>query len=181
MYTSTYKLRSYADQNKQDWVYTSAALPHKGDAPLAQRGHSGSLTLNFEDPLSPQDQPDYDVTYTFNRATDTYTRYMGGAPHIDSNTGKVLTPSNVIVIKTANGVADPSAGITPGSILIPTVGSGMAIYFRDGKVLQGHWQQKNENAPLRFLDGRWGPVAFNPGQTWIEVAPVTSPATWQFH
>jgi hypothetical protein len=180
MYTSTYKLRAYASQHKQNWAYTRAYLPHKPDAPLKQRGHAGFLTINFVDPLNPAPQPDYDVKYVFNRTSNTYTRYMGGVPHVDANTNRVLMPSNVIVMKTANAVSDPNAGITPDSILIPTIGSGQAWYFRDGRVQYGHWQQKNQDAPLRFYDGRWHLVAFNPGQTWIEVAPATTGVSWTF-
>jgi hypothetical protein len=180
MYTSTYKLRAYARQHNQNWAFLEANLPHKPNAPLSRRGHSGSISIHFVDPLNPQEQPNYDVQYTYNRATNAYTRYMGGSPHVDSATNRVLAPANVIVMRTNNAVPDPAAGPTPDSILIPTIGSGKAWFFRDGTVQFGHWQQRNQNAPLRFYDARWHAVAFNPGQTWVEVAPSTTAVTWQF-
>jgi hypothetical protein len=180
LYTSTYKLRAYADQNHQDWTYTQAYLPHKSPAPLAGRGHSGSISIVFENPLYPQDNPEYDVSYQYDRASNTYLRVMGGTPHIDQSTGTQLRPANVVIMQTKDATTDPNAGPTPQSILIPTLGAGTAWYFRDGTVQQGSWQQTNQYAPLRFLDRRRRQVSFNPGQTWIEVVPASSRATWQF-
>ncbi len=178
MYTSTLKLRQYAQQHHQNWAYTNAYLLHKAPAPLSHRGRATAITINFEDPLNPQPQPDYDVRYVYDRSTNTYTRYMGGARHIDADTGKTLRPANVIVMRTGNAVPDPAAGITPDSIRIPVIGRGPAIYFRDGKVQQGTWSLPRLNAPLAFYVKGGRKAAFNPGQTWIEVVPPSSPLHW---
>ncbi|MGI8967653.1 MAG: DUF3048 domain-containing protein [Chloroflexota bacterium] len=181
LYTSTYKLREYATQHGQDWTYGGASFLHKNPALLRARGHAGSLSLTFENPLYPQVNPDYDVRYVYDRASDTYVRYMGGAPHIDANTGKTLAPANVVVMQTGAAAFDPRAGITPQSITIPVIGRGVAWYFRDGGVQRGAWQQVNQNAPLQFFDRKGHGIALNPGQTWIEVVPASSQATWSFH
>jgi len=183
MYASTSKLRAYADRNRQDWAYEQAYLLHKVGEPLAHRGHSGSVSISFVDPLAPQPNPGYAVQYRYDRRSNTYERFMGGSPHVDANTGKALWPSNIVVMRTPPAVADPNAGNCPcsaGSILIPNLGSGSAWYFRDGKVLSGEWQQKDQFAPLRFFDRRGHQVAFNPGQTWIEVVPAGSAVSWSF-
>ena len=60
------------------------------------------------------------------------------------------------------------------------VGAGSAVYFRDGRVEHGTWRQKDALAPLQFLDRHGAAVTFNPGQTWIEVLPASSSATWKF-
>jgi hypothetical protein len=178
MYTSTIKLRHYARQHGQNWAYSNAYILHKAAASLSSRGKATTIRINFEDPLNPQPQPDYDVRYVYNRAANVYTRYMGGAPHVDADTGKVLRPANVIVMRTGNAVSDPAAGITPESITIPVVGRGQALFFRDGKVLRGTWRLPNKYAPLRFFGKNGRQVAFNPGQTWIEVVPSSSPLSW---
>ncbi|HZU12794.1 MAG TPA: DUF3048 domain-containing protein [Chloroflexota bacterium] len=176
MYTSTYKVRAYAAKHHQDWAYTNAYLPHKH--PAAKHGHHGTITINFQDPLNPAPQPPYDVQYRYDLRTNTYLRFIGGAPHIDAATGKQLAPSNVVVMEIGNGVADPAAGPTIGSITLPVVGSGPAFFFLDGRVLMGRWSLPNENAPLRFYDRHGRLVAFNPGQTWIEAVPPSSP--WSY-
>lgn len=178
MYTSTLKLRHYAQQHHQNWAYTNAYLMHKAAAPFGRRGHKTTISINYEDPLNPQPQPDYDVRYVYNRAGNVYTRYMGGVPHVDADTGRVLRPANVIVMRTENAVPDPTAGITPESIRIPVLGRGRAIFFRDGKVQQGTWSLPRLNAPLRFYLKSGRQAAFDPGQTWIEVVPPSSPLSW---
>jgi hypothetical protein len=180
MYADTRKLRAYAARNRQDWAYEQAYLFHKAGEPLAHRGHSGSVSISFVDPLGPQPNPGYDVQYQYDRRSNSYVRFMGGSPHVDANTGRPLRPSNVVVMRTQAAVADPNAGATAESILIPNLGSGSAWYFRDGKVLSGAWQQKDQFAPLRFFDRRGHQVVFNPGQTWIEVVPTGSTVSWSF-
>lgn len=181
LYTNTYKLRAYADRNRQNWAYAGAYFPHKRPAPLQRRAKSGSISISFVDPLGPFPNPGYAVRYQYDRASNTYARFMGGAPHVDPSTGGQLRPSNVVVMQTGNASPDPNAGITPASILIPVLGTGTAFVFRDGKVEKGTWSQANQFAPLRFYDGRGRLIQFNPGQSWIEVVPSSSQATWSFH
>jgi hypothetical protein len=179
MYTSTFKLRSYADRHREDWMYVQASFPHKQPAPFKQRGKATTISLSFRNPLFAQDDPNYDVRYVYKRASNTYERYMGGVPHVDTNTGSALRPANVIVLRTGPAVADPAAGPTPESILIPVRARGVAWYFMDGHVKKGVWQKgQDPNSPLRLLDRKGRPESFNPGQSWIEVMPSSSPASW---
>ena len=181
MYASTYKLRQYAAAHNQDWAYNGAYLLHKTAKPLRLRGHSTVLSIAFANPLAPTPIADYGVKYVYDRGSNTYLRYMGGVPHIDANTRQALRPSNVVVMQTGAATADPYAGLTVESILIPTLGAGTAWYFRDGTLTRGRWQQRNQNAPLQFFDRGGRQVAFNPGQTWIEVVPPSSRITWTVH
>ncbi|MBV9282816.1 MAG: DUF3048 domain-containing protein [Chloroflexi bacterium] len=178
MFVNTAIIRAYAARNRQNWAYSQAYILHKAAAPLKKRGKATTVSIGFVDPLAPQPNPGYAVQYRYDRASNTYLRYMGGTPHVDALTGRALRPANVIVVRTGNAVADPRAGITPESILIPTVATGPATYFFDGKVVAGTWQQKDMYAPLRFYNRRGRQVAFNPGQTWVEVVPRSSSFTW---
>jgi hypothetical protein len=180
MYTSTFKLRSYSARNHQNWVYTQAAFPHKKAAPSANRGHTTVINIHFENPLYLADVPAYDVRYVYTRATNTYERFMGGAPHVDAGNNRVLRPANVVILKTGRAVADAAAGPTPESILIPVSGRGVAWYFMDGHVRKGHWLKGSDpNSPLHLVNAKGKPVALNPGQTWIEVTPAGSPSSWR--
>jgi hypothetical protein len=179
MYTSTLKLRAYASRNRQNWMYLRASFPHKQAAPLRQRGKATTISMAFENPLYPQEDPNYDVRYVYARGSNSYERYMGGVAHMDSNTGRPLKPANVILLRTGPAVADPGAGPTPQSILIPVRARGVAWYFMDGHIKKGRWQKgQDPNSPLRLLDAKGRPEAFNPGQSWIEVLPSSSPASW---
>ncbi|GAC1629851.1 MAG: hypothetical protein NVS4B2_12500 [Chloroflexota bacterium] len=179
MYVNTLKLRNYAIRNRQDWVYTGASFPHKAPLPRTQRGRQTTVDIAFLNPLAPGPNGAYAVHYKYDRATNTYTRYMGGVPHVDQLNGKLIRPANVVVMTTAAATYDPFAGQNnPQGILIPSVGRGRAVVFQDGRAIYGSWLQVNRDAPLHFLDSRGHPVALNPGQTWIEVVPQGSPRSW---
>jgi len=181
LYTSTVKLRQYAVQHRQEWSYQGAYLLHKPAAPMTSRAHSGSLTLTFEDPLTPQRNSAYEVRYNYDRSSNTYLRAMGGSAHVDADTRKQLRPTNIVLMRTGPGVPDVNAGPTPLSISLPTLGKGPAWFFLEGKVTPGSWSQPDQFAPLRFYDTKGKEMALDPGQTWIEVAPSSSPVTWSFH
>jgi hypothetical protein len=178
MYVSTYMLRSYAARHGQNWSYGQAYLMHKIPAPPSQRGRSATIDISFLDPLGPQSNPAYAVHYEFQPTSDTYLRILGGVPHIDSLTGRALQPSNVVIMETDPGQADPLAGPTPLSILIRNLGTGRAVFFMDGKVTYGSWSQRDQFAPLRFYNSKGRQESFNPGQTWIELVPQGSPVSW---
>jgi hypothetical protein len=182
VFANTYEIRAWARVRHADWFYFQAGIPHKRPAALSSRGHSGSLTVSFVDPLFtflPPD-PDYTVRYVFDRATDTYVRTVGGKPQVDALTHKTLRAANVVVLETGTATPDPAAGFTLESITIPTIGSGTAWYFSDGKVWSGTWQQRDQFAPLRLLGHHGRQIALNPGQTWVEVLPKYSSVSWSF-
>ena len=182
VYVDVARARTLVERRHQNWAYANASIRHKQPAAPSGRGRSGSLSISFVDPLYFQfpPLPDYAVRYDFDPASDTYLRVVGGARHVDAVTKKPLRAANIIVMRTGPGVADPQAGLTLYSISIPTIGAGPAWFFRDGAVLRGTWQQKDQFAPLRFFDRHGREVAFNPGQTWVEVLPEYSQATWSF-
>lgn len=178
MYVNTRVLRRYVSRHGQNWFYSQASLEHKSPALLRTRGQRTTIDIHFTNPLGGPPNPNYAVHYVYDRRSDTYTRWMGGSPHVDAATGHVLRPANVVVLQTGHPFPDAAAGPTPQSILIPGLDGGRATYFVDGKVRYGWWKQANINAPLRFMDRRGRAIQFNPGQTWIEVAPASSPFTW---
>jgi hypothetical protein len=182
MYANVAKLRAYAATRGQDWRYIQASLPHKQPAPFAVRGGPGALTISFVDPLFPSMPAlsDYQVQYRFDPATDSYLRVVGGAPQIDAANHQSIRAQNIVVMQTGAGSPDQAAGTTVDAVSIPVIGSGSAVYFRDGRVQHGTWRQRDALAPLQFLNGQGKPVQFNPGQTWVEVVPQHSNATWTF-
>jgi hypothetical protein len=65
-----------------------------------------------------------------------------------------------------------------GSVVVQSEGQGPAYYFMDGTVRQGSWRKDAIGAPLQLLDASGQPVAFNAGQTWIEVVPQGNAVSW---
>jgi hypothetical protein len=180
MYANVARLRAYAAGRGQNWRYSNASLPHKQLAAPGARGKAGTISLQFVDPLYPfvPANPEYKVQYRFDPASDSYQRAVGGTPLVDAATHQPVRARNVVVMHTGAGSADLAAGTTVDAISIPVIGSGPAEFYLDGHVVHGSWRQKDALAPLQFVNRDGTPVQFNPGQTWIEVLPAGSSATF---
>jgi hypothetical protein len=183
MYANIVKLRTYAAKRGKDWRYGQATLPHKLPAAPGARGMPGTLSLGFVDPLYPgmPALSDYQVQYRFDPVSDSYLRVVGGKPQADAITHQPNRAQNIVVLRTGAGTPDTAAGTTVDAVSVPVLGTGTAWYFRDGHVRRGIWRQTDPQAPLQLLNQQGVPVSFNPGQTWIEVLPQGSTASWTFH
>ncbi|QQS21141.1 MAG: DUF3048 domain-containing protein [Candidatus Moraniibacteriota bacterium] len=69
---------------------TFSGYPHQEEASLENRPQSGTLRVSFPNP--------YDVTYTYDRATNSYLRTWDKDPDTDKNNGKRIAPKNVVVM-----------------------------------------------------------------------------------
>ncbi|HZU11322.1 MAG TPA: DUF3048 domain-containing protein [Chloroflexota bacterium] len=167
-YTSVAGLRSYAAQHGSSITGSRWSIPHKNPASPSGRGPQSTINIQFS-------YADYNVSWTYNPATNLYARVMGGSPHIDVLTGKQITAANVVVMFTDETSApDP---YTPGAIHMRTEGSGQAIVYRDGHVTPGTWQKNGVDGPLQWFDKNGNQIALNPGPTWIEVVPKGNTVT----
>lgn len=167
-YTSTAALRSFAQLHGGSITGSRMSLPHKSDAPLSQRPASFTLNIQFS-------YGDYNVTWKYDRPTNTYLRFMGGVPHVEAATGKQLGANNVVVMFAKETPAtDP---FTPGAIHMQTEGSGKATVYEDGTAIAGTWQKSSVDAPLHWLDSSGNDIKLNPGVTWVEVVPTGNSVT----
>ena len=53
--------------------------------------------------------------------------------------------------------------------------SGEAVVFQDGLAIPGTWSKPDAFSRTRFFDGDGLEIAFNRGQTWIEVLSFADP------
>lgn len=172
LYTYPAAVRQYlASQHVQVSGDYPDQLSHRNPSAPFHRPFGGTLDLNFSG-------PGYAVEYRYDHATNTYLRWMGGAPHVDAVTGAQIAPSNVAVLLA--GIApDPYGGVSnPGAVYVQSLGKNLAYYFRDGREYTGTWHKATNGSPLKLLDSAGHPFTFNPGQTWIEVLPTTGSMTW---
>ncbi len=169
---SDYRTRLRADTNRVRAWLSGAGL----DKPASIRGFTfggapsggvpaGSITIPY--PRSTGSQ----VGYVYD-GSGRYLRSLGGAPHVDGNTGAQIAVENVIIQVVAHegtNIVEDSLGST--SIRLNLFGSGAAIVFRDGQAFVGTWRSESRGDTPRFYDNAGNEIALKPGKSWISVVP----------
>jgi hypothetical protein len=107
--------------------------------------------------------PAYAVSWTYDRAANTYVRTRGAQPEKDAD-GRAIAAKNIVVLETKIETID-----TVGRKRIAVVGEGTATVHRDGVAVLATWKKPSLTARLRFFAADGAEIAFNPGMTWIEV------------
>lgn len=104
--------------------------------------------------------------YIYRPAEGVYARYQfNGKEHIDSETGKILTFTNVIVVACKHSYTSDSYG----HISIDTTGEGDGYYFTRGTYAKIKWSKKSVDSPIEFTYSDGSPVYLNCGKTFINV------------
>lgn len=167
VYTSFEKL----DALNQAKGYTTSTFTGfaRADSKPASAPTATQISINFSGPL-------YNTTYTYNAATNTYARSLGGAPHMDREKGQI-TPSVVITIN-VDMVRVLEDGYRES---IKTVGTGKATVFQNGIATEATWSKSDRLAPLTLTDAAGKPIELVRGQTWIAAVPnnTNGKVLWQ--
>lgn len=111
--------------------------------------------------------------FTFDYAKGSYYPHHSGTQYVDEK-GKKVAVQNVLVQHVKDepdGTLDP---IGNPSYLSHTVGKGSFTLYRNGKAIDGTWTRKDVSDPTTFVDGNGKTVTFQPGRTWVLLAPQTS-------
>lgn len=117
------------------------------------------VSINFSSAL-------YNTEYRYSKKSNTYTRYLGGEPHMDREKGKI-TPSVVIAMQ-----VDERTVMEDGARqAITTTGSGKAFIFQNGTVIQGKWKKTGTKKQIQWQTNDGKPIELTRGQTWIAAVP----------
>jgi hypothetical protein len=116
----------------------------------------------------------YNVSYSYDAATNKYLRAQGGGPHIDAESGQQLQTDVVIVPVMSKKIHPDRVHTQYGS-----VGSGKVFVFQDGGVIEGTWKKEARNTQWQLLDAAGAPIALNPGQTWFTMIDAAASVTYQ--
>jgi hypothetical protein len=119
---------------------------------------------------------DYAVEYRFDKASDSYARWMAGTPHIDRNTNKQIMVKNVVVEYLPTTYSTQQDGKPETDYA--DVGSGKAIVFTDGNATPGTWTKSSQAAQTTLTDAAGKTIKLNAGNTWFEVIPTINTVTY---
>lgn len=117
----------------------------------------------------------YNSTYAYEKASNSYTRSQGGAPHIDREDGQI-SPAVVIAL-----YVDMRSVMEDGyREKITTSGSGKAQIFQNGTIIEATWTKDDRASALELVDSEDRPIKLTRGQTWITAVPNGSGnVSWQ--
>jgi hypothetical protein len=103
----------------------------------------------------------YKVDYTYDVATNSYLRSVGGEAHLDAERGQIK-PKVVVVIN----LKETTRTGTKWTNFV-TTGSGDAYVFQDGEAVIGSWQRDRTTDGIRFFDKDGKEILLNAGGVWI--------------
>jgi DUF3048 family protein/PEGA domain-containing protein len=162
-------------------AYTSIAGARSALDSLASARIGSWAGFSFKDPSQPlrgtaaanpsvEYRPwGYRVEYRYDPQSRSYARFMDGAPHNDVETHAQIRAANVVVLLVPSRIVD-----LEGRLDLSQIGTGSALYFEDGVVVEGSWNKLGPADPTRYLDRTGRPVRFNPGPIWVQIIPPES-------
>jgi hypothetical protein len=113
--------------------------------------------------------PGYDVEWKYDSATNTYKRFNGGVAHIDWEFDKPqLSATNVVIMM----VAEKGPVDTEKHMFYTVTGTGKALVFQNGQVIEGTWKKATALDREVFYDTNGKEIEMVRGQTWIELVPA---------
>ncbi len=186
--TSIPKLIALAEKVGYRKETTLKGYAHQGDLPLDQRPEYGRLRVKFGN-------ENVGVEYLYDKATNSYLRWLDGKKDLDYATGKQYAPKNLITIITkkdtwlldtdykAQGLEDPWDGVDDAHSLNDSGGypnmqlgdpwfdtkyEGEAKFFLNGIEIEGTWKrEKGLENQFQFFDEDGIEIKFVPGQIWM--------------
>lgn len=130
-------------------------IPRSSDSP-SQEPQAATIEIDFS-------SPSYLAEFRYDPTSNNYSRYLAGQPHVDASTNQPISVKNVVVIRTTGAKA---------------LGSGEALVFKDGNVLEVTWQKTSHNKRIKIFDNENNEIPLNRGSTWFAALPADRPVTY---
>lgn len=128
-----------------------------------QAGGATNISFGFWDNKS-----GYDVEWKYDPANNRYLRFNGGSEQIDLEFKEQLFAKNVVILfAKERGPVDRN-----GHMFYTTTGTGKALVFQNGEVVEGTWEKDSRTDRTKFLDEKGREIPFVRGIIWIEVVPA---------
>ena len=111
---------------------------------------------------------DYIVQWNYDAATNSFKRSQGGAAHTDLNNDEQITAKNVVILLTKEqGPVNEKK-----HMLYTTTGTGNALVFQNGEVIEAKWSKPTRESELQFTNAKGQALPLVRGLTWISVLGI---------
>ncbi|OGC45152.1 hypothetical protein A2V49_02435 [candidate division WWE3 bacterium RBG_19FT_COMBO_34_6] len=170
LYTDGKKLREYSislgwegKRDFQSWKFKDDTNKYS----LMPQANKVSIDFWYEG--------DYSAIFTYNVVNNSYLRFLGydvnGEPiaHFDNEQkDKQIEVKNLIIQFAAESTID---GDEKNRLIYELIGSGNALVFLDGKVIEATWTKADMDGRTLFYDKNGIEIEFNRGKVWICIVP----------
>lgn len=177
MYSTTQKLwvigakKSWTNENPKEEKWEKSFIPWKfkdTNEKLTIEEDATKIDVSFW-----QGYSDYGVSWSWDATCNCYKRNNGGVSHADLNNKEQLSANNIIIqFERESRANDGYEG--NAHLIYKTIGEGKALFFQDGKVVEGKWVKPSRVARTKYVDNKGKEVKFNRGLIWIQTVPEGS-------
>jgi hypothetical protein len=163
LFTTTRLLADLAlSKNWTDWDMQSS-FSFNEEAPSGETAEEISVRFSL---------PEYNVRWSYDNGAEDYRRFAGGNLVYDSESEKIVTAKNIVILYTE---VRPAPRVNyPDALYVETVGSGDALFVRNGVAVDGTWRI-SKTGQLEFSQINGAPYSLAPGNTWIEIISADIP------
>jgi len=157
------------DAKGAEWSKTFTPWKFTTEAKETDRGTVTDISMYFW-----KGYTDYEASWHYDSTTNHYLRSTGGKAHYDKDASVQLSAKNVVVqFSKETGPVDEHK-----HLLYQTTGTGDALFFQNGQVVEGKWSKKTRTSRTIFTDSKGKEIIFVPGSIWIEIIPDGNKITY---
>lgn len=156
--------RGFGYKDAKGKVWTSGFTSWKFvDGKSSENLTAKEISFSFWD-----NKPDYDVKWVYDSMANVYKRFNGGKEHVDMDTKTQLAATNVVIQFTKErGPVDKE-----GHMIYTTTGTGKALVFQNGSVLEGTWSKETQASRTKYFDSKGKEISLVKGKIWVEIVPA---------
>lgn len=151
--------------NWNSFPSTIQSFEFKRDADVKDRGSKTVVKTIFHTRLANGGL--YDAIWTYDSATNSYFRKVGGQADMDQETNTQVS-AKVVVIQEVKVVG---SGDEAGRLITTTIDEGDVVILQDGKIVRGKWKKESRTDRTKYYDSSGKPIKFNRGRLWIAMIP----------
>jgi Protein of unknown function (DUF3048) N-terminal domain/Protein of unknown function (DUF3048) C-terminal domain len=171
LYVNTHRMRELADERGFPDDPPETGLLTFGKPPRGVSGPASAVHLDWAFGNN--------VDWEWDEDEGLWVRSQQGSEHtwIDAeDEEKQIGVETLVILEAPDYTAYPSGSGTP----VPateTTGTGRALVFHDGKVIEGTWERETVEEGFKLeVDDR--PLRVPPGEVWLTMHPDDMPAEW---
>lgn len=144
------------DKSFEPWTFVD-------DSPLSSPKAS-KISFEFW-----SNKADFDVSWEYDASTNSYKRINGGKPFVDWEFDNEQVTSKNVVIQFIDEEGPVDREL---HIYYELVGTGEALIFNNGDVIEATWEKESQFDRTVFYDENGDEVEFVRGNVWIEGVPT---------